>query len=104
MEGRFRQYTKNLSTSSGLIDTTELDRSSEIQVTKLYSQTLAYQARVVCQLPRNALVRYGRGILKVNDWSTMLAEIKVAESNCSAISDVVNAENVEAAWEERLYR
>lgn len=104
IEGLFQQRRLTLSTSSGSIDTTELGRSFEIQVTKLYSQILAYQARVVCQLPRTALVRYGRDVLKADDWSTMLAEIKTTESNCSAISDVVGSERVDAAWKEQERR
>ena len=101
IEGHFRQYRSAFSTSSGSTGTAELDLSFEIQVTKLYSQILAYQARVVCQLPRNGLLRYGRDVLKADDWSTMLAEIKATELDCGAICDVVNAEKVNAVWHEQ---
>ena len=57
IETTYQQHISTRSTSSGPKNLTELDRSFELQVTKLYSQILAYQARVICQLPRNALVR-----------------------------------------------
>ena len=98
MERTYQQYKSTRSTSSESMDTTDLDRSFELQVTKLYSQVLAYQARVVCQLPRNALMRYGRDVLKVDDWSTMLAELKITESNCSALYEIVNAGKLDDAW------
>ena len=101
IEGHFRHYTSALSTSCDSSGTADLALSYEIQVTKLYSQILIYQARVVCQLPRNALVRYGRDVLKADDWSTMLAEIKATELDCGAISDVINAEKVNAVWHEQ---
>lgn len=101
IEQHFRHYKSALSTSCGSSGTADLALSFEIQVTKLYSQILAYQARVVCQLPRNTLVRYGRDVLKADDWSTMLAEIKATELDCGAISDVVNAEKVNAVWHEQ---
>ena len=104
IEGAYHQHKSTHSTSSGPVDMTELDRSFETQVTELYSKILTYQARVVCQLPRNALVRYGRDVLKADDWSTMLAEIKITESNCSAISDVFSTAKVDAAWKEQERR
>ena len=99
IEGHFRHYKSALSCRSS--GTADLALSFEIQVTKLYSQVLAYQARVVCQLPRNALVRYGRDVLKADDWSTMLAEIKATELDCGATSEVINAEKVDAVWHEQ---
>lgn len=104
IEGIYQQHISTRSATSGSNDKPELERSFEMQVTKLYSQILAYQARVVCQLPRNALVRYGRDVLKADDWSTMLAEIKTTESSCSAISDVVSTEKIDASWREQERR
>ena len=98
MERTYQQYKSTRSTSFDSMDMTDLDRSFELQVTKLYSQVLAYQARVVCQLPRNALMRYGRDVLKADDWSAMLADIKTTESNCSALYEIVNAEKLDDAW------
>ena len=104
MERTYQQYKSTRSTSSESNDMTELDRSFELQVTKLYSQILAYQARVVCQLPRNALMRYGRDVLKVDDWSTMLADIKTTESSCSGLFEIVNAGKLDDAWKEQESR
>ena len=104
MEKTYQQYKSTRSTSSDSMDLTDLDRSFELQVTKLYSQVLAYQARVVCQLPRNALMRYGRDVLKVDEWSTMLADIKTTEFNCSALSEIVNAGRLDDAWKEQEAR
>ncbi len=101
IETTYQQHISTRFTLSGPQKLTELDHSFELQVTKLYSQILAYQARVICQLPRNALVRYGRDVLKVGDWSAMLAEMKTTETNCSAIVDIVNTERVNAAWKEQ---
>ena len=104
MERTYRQYKSTQSTSSDSLDMTDLDRSFELRVTKLYSQILAYQARVVCQLPRNALMRYGRDVLKVDDWSTMLADIKTTEFNCNTLYEVVNAGKLEDACREDACR
>ena len=104
MERTYQQYKSSRSTSSDSMDMTDLDRSFELQVTKLYSQVLAYQARVVCQLPRNALMRYGRDVLKVDEWSTMLADIKTTEFNCSALSEIFNAGRLDDAWKEQEAR
>ena len=101
MERTYEQHKSTRSTSSDLIDMTDLGRSFELQVTKLYSQILAYQARVVCQLPRKALLRYGRDVLKVDEWSTMLADIKTTEFNCSALYEIVSAERLNDAWREQ---
>ena len=104
MERTYQQYKLTRSTSSDSMDMTDFDRSFESQVTKLYSQILAYQARVVCQLPRNALMRYGRDVLKVDDWSTKLADIKVTESSCSKLFETVNAGKLDDAWKEQEQR
>ena len=85
MESANQRYKSTRSIPSDSTDIIDPDRSFEVQVTKLYSQILAYQARVVCQLPRNPFTRYGRDVLKMDDWSTMIADIKTTESNCSAL-------------------
>ena len=100
MERTYQQHKSTLSTSSDSMNN-DLDCSFELQVTKLYSQILAYQARVVCQLPRNALMRYGRDVLRVDDWSSMLADIKTTEFNCNALYEVVNAGKLEDACREQ---
>ena len=104
MERTCQQYKSTRSASSDSMEMIDLDRSFELQVTKLYSQILAYQARVVCQLPRNALMRYGRDVLKVDDWSTMLADIKTTEFNCSALYETVNTGKLDDAWKEQENR
>ena len=104
VERTYRQQVSSQKVTAERYQMSELEYSFELQLTKLYSQILAYQARVVCQLPRNALVRYGRDVLKVDGWSTMLAEIKTTESNCSAMSDLFNTERVDAAWKEQESR
>lgn len=58
----------------------------------------------MCQLPRNALLRYGRDFLKLDDWSTKISEIKTTESKCGAISNIVNTERVDAALKEQQSR
>ena len=104
MERTYQHFKSTRFTSSDSMDTTDLDRSFELHVTKLYSQILAYQARVVCQLPRNVLMRYGRDVLKVDDWSTMLADIKITESNCSELFKIIDAGKMEDAWKEQETR
>lgn len=101
MESAYQRYKSTRSIPSDTTNMIDPDRSFEVQVTKLYSQILAYQARVVCQLPRNAFTRYGRDVLKVDDWSTMIADIKTTESNCSALYKTVNAERLYDAWREQ---
>ena len=104
MERTYQRYKSTRSASSDSVETTDLDRSFELHVTKLYSQILAYQARVVCQLPRNDLMRYGRDVLKVDDWSTMLADIKTTVSNCSELFKTIDAGNMDEARKEQKTR
>ena len=78
----------------------ELNRSFEAQLTKLYSQILTYQARVVCQMRRPTFIRNGRDIFKLDDWSTLLDDIEKAEAACTGISQVVNSEKLEATLAE----
>ena len=78
----------------------ELNRSFEAQLTKLYSQVLSYQAQVVCHLRRHTFIRNGRDIFKVNDWSTLLDDIKKAEAACEGISQIVSSDKLEATLEE----
>lgn len=74
----------------------ELNRSFEAQLTKLYSKVLNYQAQVICQMGRHILIRNGRDILKLDDWSILLDDIKKAEAACTGISQVVSSEKLEA--------
>ena len=78
----------------------ELNRSFEAQLTRLYSQILTYQAQVVCQMCRRTFIRSGRDILKLDDWSTSLEDIKKAEAACTGISQVVGWEKLEATLED----
>ena len=77
-------------------DFEELNRAFEAQLTKLYSQVLSYQAQVVCQMRRHTLIRNGRDIFKLDDWSILLDDIKKAEAACTGISQVVSSEKLEA--------
>ena len=77
-------------------DLEELNCSFEAQLTKLYSQILSYQAQVVCQMRRTTFIRNCRIILKLDDWSTSLEDIKKAEAACTGISQVVGWEKLEA--------
>ena len=83
--------------SSNIGDTTELNTTFETQVTKLYSHILCYEARVVCQMVRPTLLRYGRDVFKVDDWSTLINEVKASEAACTLISQVIDSETLEAA-------
>ncbi len=78
----------------------ELNRSFEAQLTKLYSRILTYQAQVVCQMRRPTFIRNGRDIFKLDDWSTLLDDIKKAEAACTGISQVVSSEKLEATLAE----
>ena len=78
----------------------ELNRTFEAELTKLYTQILKYQAQVVCQMRRHTFIRNGRDIFKLDDWSTLLDDIKKAEAACTGISQVVSSEKLEATLEE----
>ena len=77
-------------------DFEELNRAFEAQLTKLYSKILSYQAQVICQMRRHTLIRNGRDIFKLDDWSNLLNDIKKAEAACTGISQVVGSEKLEA--------
>ena len=77
-------------------DFEQLNRAFEAQLTKLYSKILSYQAQVICQMRRHTLIRNGRDIFKLDDWSNLLNDIKKAEAACTGISQVVGFKKLEA--------
>ena len=85
-------------------DSEELNRAFEAQLTKLYSQVLSYQAQVVCQMRRPRLIRSGRDVLNLDDWSSLLEDIKKAEAACTGISQVVGWEKLESTLEDVFCR
>ena len=96
IEQLYHQQDPRPSSLLGKENLEELNRSFEAQLTKLYSQILTYQAQVVCQMCRRTFIRSGRDILKLDDWSTSLEDIKKAEAACTGISQVVGWEKLEA--------
>ena len=100
IERLYRQQGSGPKSSLDQENFEELNRSFEAQLTKLYSQILSYQAQVVCQMRRRTFIRNGRDIFKLNDWSTLLDNIKNAEDACTGISQVVSFEKLEATLED----
>lgn len=99
-----RVYRQQETEPSAVLSTgglTELNTLFERQVTKLYSQILGYQAQVVCQLRRSTIVRFGRDVLKADDWAALLADIKNSEIACQYTSQVVHSERLDTALKEQ---
>ena len=68
---------------------------------QLYTQILSYQAQVVCQLMRHTIKQYARDVIKRDDWTKLLSDIKKTESSCREFSHVVDAEILNRALDEQ---
>lgn len=75
-------------------------RSSDIgahiwtHITKLYSKILQYEAQVVCYFVRPKVFQYGRDIIKVDDWTVLLADIKKIDNECKDVYSVIGSNSL----------
>lgn len=56
---------------------------------ELYVRILRFQARSISELSRNWVVGPSRAIFKLDDWDTLLEEIKLQEARCSRHEEII---------------
>ena len=82
-------------------DHEKLNAAFESHITKLYAQILCFQAKAVCQLYKSSLKRHAFDTIKINDWATMLSEIKEQEMESQKYFDVIGSANLNNAFKEQ---
>jgi hypothetical protein len=67
-------------------------------VVKLYGAILSYQARLLEYLQKNAAIKIGRNIVKVDNWVDWLAEVNKWDENCKRFTALADAEKDCGRW------
>ena len=67
---------------------------------QLYSKVLEYQIRLMRQSSHTWALRYGRDVLKADEWKTMLSQIKELDSICSRLAGELGQGELEAGMKE----
>jgi hypothetical protein len=67
-------------------------------VVNLYGAILAYQARLLEYLQKNAAIKFGRNIVKVDNWDDWLAEVNKWDENCKRFTALADAEKDDDRW------
>ncbi|MCJ1265803.1 hypothetical protein MMC22_005684 [Lobaria immixta] len=67
---------------------------------ELYIRILRFQARTICQLSRNTVSGGIRAMFKMDDWDSLLGDIKVQEASCQTFFDLVKDQEALDAREE----
>ena len=75
---------------------TDLDN----KMIQLYTKVLEYQIRLMRQSYHIWALRYGRDVLKADEWKTMLSQIKELDSICSRLAGELGHEELEAGMKE----
>ena len=104
IEEIYHTQTAEVSATSSAAHSIKLGYSLEKYITKLYSQIILYQVRVVCQLLRPAVVQFGRDVIKVDDWATLLLEIKETDLVCKGFFSVIDSQRLQHGFNEQARR
>ena len=104
IEEIYHIQTAEVSATSSVAHSIKLGYSLEKYITKLYSQIILYQVRVVCQLLRPAVVQFGRDVIKVDDWATLLLEIKETDLVCKGFFSVIDSQRLQHGFNEQARR
>lgn len=67
---------------------------------QLYSKILEYQTRLIRQCSHSWALRFGRDVLKSDEWKTVLSQIKESDSICSRIAEELGQEELDAGMKE----
>ena len=68
---------------------------------QLYSKILEYQIRLMRQSFHNGALRYGLDVFKVDDWKSMLSQMKELDFECSRLAREIGQEELEAGMREK---
>ena len=81
-------------------DVVALVNDLEDKIVQLYYKIYEYQIRLMCQYSHVWAVRFGRDVIKADDWDKMLTEIHTLDSDCSRISNELGQEELERSLDE----
>lgn len=82
-------------------DTETLVTDLENKMVQLYSKILEYQIRLMRQSFHNGALRYGLDVFKVDDWKSMLSQMKELDFECSRLAREIGQEELEAGMREK---
>lgn len=83
-----------------LKDIEALVEDLETKIMQLYRCIFEYQIRLMRQSSHCWPLRFGRDVVKADDWATMLIKIKDLDSECSAIARALGQEELESGIKE----
>ena len=63
---------------------------------QLYTKILEYQIRLVHQNSHKSAVRFGRDLVKADDWKTMFSQIQLLDTQCTQIAADLGQDKLEA--------
>lgn len=67
-----------------------------MKMAQLYTKILEYQIRLVHQYSHNSAVRFGRDLVKADDWKTMFSQIQSLDTQCTQIAADLGQDELEA--------
>lgn len=100
MERLIRPGNPGLTETCYQVDSLELVRDFENTVVELYKRILEFQIRLVRQHSHSWAKRYGRDVLKIDDWMSLTSQIKELETKCTELAQDLSRERVERALQD----
>lgn len=78
------------------VDTFALIHDFEESVIKLYRNILEFQIRVGRQYSESWATRFGRDVIKADDWAGLKSQINILENKCTILARDLSLEKIEA--------
>lgn len=100
MERLTRPANSDSTGNSYQSDSLELVQDFENTAVELYKTILEFQIRFMRQHSNNWAKRYGRDILKADDWNNLTSQIKTLEAKCTEIAKDLSRERIERALQD----
>ncbi|KAJ5690844.1 hypothetical protein N7462_005236 [Penicillium macrosclerotiorum] len=97
MERLIRQGNSGLTRETYQPDSIELVKDFEDTAVGLYKTILEFQIRFVRQHSNTWANRYGRDVLKADDWMSLTSRIKTLEAKCTELAQDLSREQIEKA-------
>ena len=93
VEDTYRLQTASARGSSGLsLEDSKINDHLQDNIVKLYSKILQYQAEVICQIFRHGITQWGRDVLKIDRWDTLLLEIQAKDKTCKDLFSALDSD------------
>ena len=99
-----RRPDQRRSRSHENLDTALLIDDLENKIVQLYRKILEYQIRLTRQYSYAWALRFGRDVIKADDWAKMLADLKLVDDDCSRIAGVLGQDELERSLTDNNHR